>query len=72
VDLQLLGDLRVGVTLVGAEEDLKAVQLLAGQGLAAELLKRLALLPGQADRERLGPGHSHLRVKRWQGSTYRN
>ena len=35
MDTQLVGDLLVGVALVGAEEDLEAVLLLAGQGPAA-------------------------------------
>lgn len=60
VDAQVIGDLLVGVPLVGADEDVDAVLLLARQALGAELLKRLPLLGRQPDGESLGTGHGHL------------
>ena len=71
VDVEVVGDLLVGVPLVGAEEDLAAVLLLARQGLAAGLFEGLALLLGQPDRERLRTRHGHLLGKRWHDTQIR-
>jgi hypothetical protein len=72
VDAQVVGDLLIGVPLMGAEEDVTSVLPLTRQALAAELLQRFALLGRQPDRERLGTSHGHLLGKRWQDRRNRN
>jgi hypothetical protein len=55
------GDLSVGRSRVGAEQDGAAMALFARRRLVAELLQELALMPRQADDETLGTAHDHHR-----------